>query len=171
MPLPSQDNVHDWFNQDQGGIYEGGIQVRNNPINRGANGIVANLAQAIGRNEDLQPEPIKAVGGGLVTARGLVGEAGTHFVYYVRGSDTSNSPGSLFVNGSEGRVKKIVTFPKTTIADTIVRITTFTYQNQSFPTKTTVISDYEEPASWYFQSGNLAYDANSSTQNSVTPNT
>lgn len=148
-------------------IYPGGVQYDNSPSHKGANNISTILSQVIGRGTDSQPSPIEGIGGGLVTSPGLYGQMGTIFIYYVRGADT----GSLeFVEGSQGRVKKVVTIPSNSTSTDIIRVTVFFYQNPSFPTRVTSITDYEELRSFYEIDNVLKYDVNSSTQNNINPN-
>lgn len=148
-------------------VYPGGIQQENSPNHKGTNDISVILAQMMGRNQDKQPEPIDVISGALLTSPGLYGQMGTTFLYYVRGSETGTPE---FVLNSEGRVKKIVTIPSNSTSDTIIRVTTFLYQNPTFPYRVTCITDYEEARSFYEVNGTPTYDANSAIQNNIHPN-
>jgi hypothetical protein len=149
-------------------IYTDGQFFQNSALYRGGNDLVVLLSQLVGRSLENQPELLSSVNGSLLTAKGLLPERGEYFIYYVRGTDTNDT--SRFVSGSQGKAKKIVTFPMNTTETTIIRVNTFFYQNPVYPTKVTQISDYEEPASWYMQAGVLLYDVNSATQNNIQPN-
>ncbi len=151
-------------------VYSGGYTHKNTPLHKGVEGIVTQLVQLVGRNETLQPEVISAVDGAFATVRGLYNVPGSHFIYMVRDADVT-SPSSKYSTGSQGKVKKIVTFPMSVGEGTIIRSTVFTYQNPTFPTSVTSICEYEEAADFYMFEGELSYDANSAAQNNTTPNT
>lgn len=149
-------------------VYPAGTAGRNTSFHRGANNRVAQLAQLVGRNSDLEPEPIDSVGRGIVTAPGLYGQMGTNFVYYVRTADTGSGE---FVTDSQGKIKKIVTFPINVTPTSIIRVTVFFYQNPTYPTRVTTIKDYEEEAGFYMTNDALTYDVNSAVQNNINQNT
>lgn len=147
--------------------YDNGTHYQNSPTYRGDNDLVVLLSQLVGKNALNQPELLRSVNGSLLTAQGAQSERSTCFIYYVRGTDTG---GVNFVDGSAGKVKKIVTFPVNVAATDIIRVNTFFYHNPVYPTRPTVIDDYEEAASFYFDSGVLKYDINSFAQNNIVPN-
>jgi len=150
-------------------IYTGGSVGQNTSFHRGndENNLVVQLAQLVGRNTARQPEPIDSVGNGIITAPGLYGQMGTNFVYYVRTADTNSAE---FVSESQGKIKKIVTFPVNATAQSIIRVTVFFYQNPTYTTRVTTIKDYEEAAGYYMVTGTLTYDVNSAVQNNINPN-
>jgi hypothetical protein len=155
---------------EQSNVYPGGNMFPGSPTHRGTNDIVAALSQMVGKDQFTgQPEAIAAMAGAMATVRGLYNIPGEHFIYYVRDNDVSSSP--LFSANSQGRVKKIVTFPLGVEESTIIRATVFTYQNPTYPTSVTSISEYEEQAGFYMVSGSLSYDVNSVNQNRIVPNT
>jgi len=151
-------------------VYEGGNTFPGSPTHRSPNGMVTSLAQLVGRNDQLgQPEPLDSVKNALATVRGLYNVPGEHFIYYVRDNDIGT--GADFSPNSQGKVKKIVTFPLIVTETTIIRTTVFKYQNQTYPTNVTSISEYEEAAGFYMTAGVLSYDVNSANQNRIVPNT
>jgi len=150
-------------------VYEGGTTHSNTNLHRSADDLVVALSQLVGRNADLEPEILGSSGGGLLTAKGLLDERGTHLIYYVRDADIADFSAN-FVQGSQSKVKKIVTLPLDVSETDIIRINVFFYENPTFPTRVTTIKDYEELASWYLNLGQVQYDVNSSAQNNIAPN-
>jgi len=141
------------------------------PTHRTAQGIVVALSQMLGLDTTSgQASPIETIAGALSTSRGLYNVPGTHYIYYVRDSDVADN--SLpFAPGSQGKVKKIATFPTNVTESSTIRSTVFSYQNNTFATSVTSIEEYEEAASFYMTGGVLSYDPNSTTQNKIVPNT
>jgi hypothetical protein len=135
----------------------------------GGNGLVVRLSQLIGRNDEMQPEMLASSRGSLLTAKGLFDERGTNLIYYVRETDVFTLS-DKFMPGSQGKVKKIVTFPLSVQPTDIIRVNVFFYQNPTYVTKVTTIKDYEEEASWYMNLGEINYLANDVNQNKIEPN-
>jgi len=160
-----------WSNH-QSSIYPSGRQtIGSNYHTSDPAGLTVAVVQPVGLDKVTKlPVPIESTKGNLNTIDGGFSSDNNNIIYYVRESDITTYTGK-YVPGSEGKPKKIVVFPRGSVAGYKAQVTIFLYQAAPIPTSVTTIYVYEEDVSYYLDgAGALNYDYNSAAQNNIIPN-
>ena len=161
----------EWSYNDSS-VYTDGRRTAVNPHHHTQDGTITTvLTQPMGVDPVTgQPVPVQNIRGGLSTVDAGYSPENNTLIYYVRDADLTTYP-LKFVIGSQGKPKKIVTFPIGAVPGDTAQVTIFLYQADPFPTKVTSIYTYNEDVSFYIDGSNeLFFDYNSANQNNIDPN-